>query len=227
MYLIRFLIAIGIFLVLLAGIPRLGMANGIWDCIRKEVGVEVYARKNTKKGTPVFKGIIVLNQRIEIVAQRIIDIGTYDQWIEDCLQVTVLNQTSAMSCKAYMVLDSPWPIANREVVYDIQAVIDKESSRVDIFGVAIVEPHIPVRDGYLRISDAEYHVTLIEIAPGKTQVLYQSRIDLGGNITEFMTEYLIGNLVFDSLQNLRALTEKVNPSQTQNRFVRQFNRAEY
>ncbi len=180
-------------------------AERTWQLFQEDHELTVYTLKTEEYVDCEFKAIGIIHQPIEVVGAALMDIPTYMKWIHGCRDVKLLKKKNDSNCEVYFAIDLPWPFYNRDIIYRITNDATDGEERLIIQGIAIEKADVPTREGYDRVVEAHFHLTLEKITDSSTKVIYESKTDPSFNAPAYLSRMICGNMVYNSMVNLKKL----------------------
>jgi hypothetical protein len=199
----RIALVIKIILILFAD-PASLIAGNEWELIEKEDDVGVYARKVTGHSELEFKSVCLVKQPIEVIGSVLSDIPSYPKWFFKCIESKKIStkNTSETNFFLYIAIDAPWPFPDRDVVYKTEVSIDRASGKVDIYSTALKEQFVPLRSGYVRITDSEHRWILESVSAAQTRITFINRTNAAGMFAKYISDPGTRDTTVRSLKNL-------------------------
>ena len=181
-------------------------AGGDWKFIANEAGVTLYSRKVSGHSELQFKGVCLIDQPLEVIGTVLSDIPSYPKWFFKCIESKKISieNTSELNYYLYIAIDTPWPFYDRDVVYKSIVVIDSDLGKVVIKSTALAEPFIPLRSGYVRITDSQHQWILEKVSSEQTHVTFINRTNAAGPFTNYISNSGMRDTTVFSLQNLKS-----------------------
>jgi hypothetical protein len=176
-----------------------------WVFIEKNQGVTMHSRKVDGHAESEFRGSSTIDQPLEVVGAVLADIPSFTRWFYKCIQARKIpDKTSTdLNFLLYIVIETPWPLWNRDVVYAATTTIDIASGNIKIQGHARQDAAVPIRKDHVRITDSELQWTLERLDSNQTMVTFTKRINAGGNLGSYLSDAGCKKTVFSSLVNMR------------------------
>ena len=181
------------------------LAESPWQLHQEGHELTVYTREAEDAVGNEFKAVIIIHQPAEAIGAILMDLKTYSKWIDGCVDVNFLNKHNNSNNEVYLAINTPWPFYNRDVIFRIKndAILGEEGMIVQ--GKAIEEANVLTRKGYVRVTDAYFHVLLEKMTDSSTKVIYQSKIDASFNMPSCLSRRICANMVYNSMVNLKKL----------------------
>ncbi len=117
-----------------------------WVFIEKNQGVTMHSRKVDGHAESEFRGSSTIDQPLEVVGAVLADIPSFTRWFYKCIQARKIpDKTSTdLNFLLYIVIETPWPLWNRDVVYAAATTIDIASGNIKIQGHARQDAAVPL-----------------------------------------------------------------------------------
>lgn len=160
-------------------------------------------------GQKEFQAQADILQPIDVVGSILMDIPFYSHWIGNCKRIVLLEGMNAMAGIAFFEMDMPWPISDREVIFRIKTTVDPKQKRIHIHGEALKNHPYPVSESNIRITDAEFNITLANLEPYKTRMTVTNRFYFGKIINQSpsLSNLLAGASLSSSMTNFKELSK--------------------
>ena len=178
-----------------------------WELVEVKDGVEVFESAWEEYSEHQYKGVSVLEQPIEIIAAVLSDISTYPTWFHRCSQATKMKDknSSVLDFFLYIIIDVPWPFADRDAVFHAETTMDGEVGRLEIRSRAQADSEVANHQDFVRITDSEQRWILEKIAPRTTRTTFINRTAGSGSMAAFIADLGSRATVVESLINLRTV----------------------
>ena len=175
-----------------------------WNFIEKDQGVTIYSRKLAAHAESEFKGTRIYNQPVEVIGAVLADIPSYPRWFFNCIQASKIpdRTSSNLNFLLYIVVKTPWPLWNRDVIYTTETRVDIVSGKIMVWGTAVQETLIPLKQKHVRVTDSALEWVLERLDDNRTMVSFTKRINVGGSIGSYLSDAGCRKTIFESLVNL-------------------------
>jgi len=196
-------------LLVLTLFATISAAGGDWQIVSDGDGTTLFVRELRGHSEAQFKGVCVVDRPIEDVGSVLSDIGSYPKWFFRCIEAkkVPLKNSSEHHFFLYVAIDTPWPFADRDVVYETRVRIDPASGKVVIRSQALKKTTLPSRRRYLRITDSEHEWILEKISAGRTRIIFINRTNVAGPFSNYISNPGIRDTTVYSLTNLKKILE--------------------
>lgn len=196
-------IVILFWLMFVAGGSSTASVDG-WTFLEKDRGVTMHSRKVDGYAESEFKGSLIVNQPIEVIGAVLTDIPAYTDWFFSCVQARKIpgKASTNLNFQIYIVVEPPWPLWKRDVIYQTRTRIDFPSGVVLVRGKALRETSVLNREKHVRVTDSALEWALQRLDETRTMVTFRNRINVGGNIGNLLSNLGCRKTIFESLINL-------------------------
>ena len=174
-----------------------------WNLKKDKDGIEVYTRTFEGSLFDEFKGLTTIeNSSLEKVLAVILDVKNYGSLFPDCMNPKVLKQDGKYYDIHYIQVKAPWPVKNRDTVYEQKTVID-ENGKHALVSLKPLPDFIVEDKDFLRIREGSGFWELEEDENGNVMVVYQFHGEPGGEIPAWLANSFVVTQPFQTLVNLK------------------------
>lgn len=179
-------------------------ADEDWVFIQENQGVTIHSRKVAGHAESEFKGTRIIHLPVEVIGAVLADIPSYPRWFFNCtLAKKIPDKTSTdLNFRLYIVVETPWPLWNRDVIYDARTAVDLPSGKIMVRGKALQDASVPVKEKHVRVSDSIIEWNLERLDDKRTTVAFTKRINIGGSIGSYLSDAGCRKTIFESLVSL-------------------------
>lgn len=180
-----------------------------WKLRREEAGVKIYTR--SVEGSPFeeFKGIVTISSTtLTKVLDVITDVKNYPNNFPNCSSAQVLEQKGKYSDIHYLTINAPWPVADRDAIYEAATSFSENGKRAQIKLTPLGDYKAELKN-YIRVHNGSGFWDLEEVAPGTIQVVYQFHADPAGEIPAWIANTVIVYNPLKTLESLRNLVKRI------------------
>jgi hypothetical protein len=177
-----------------------------WTLRKDSEGIKVYTRNNPTSDFDEAKSEMVVDSRIEVVAEVLRDIESFPGWMYGCLKTSFVEKKDRSNFTFYFVFNSPWPVSDRDVTVKVATTFDLQVGKATIKLESVNHPSRPENSDYVRMRELKGEYTLEYLSRNKTKVTYWVKIDPGGSIPASLANLTSVDLPFETLNGLRAKT---------------------
>lgn len=188
-------------MLLLWALPGL-LAAQSWNFIKEQDGIKIYTRQESGKSLRAFKGTTVINAPAEKVFTLIEDVNHTEWWDKNLSQIKVLAYEKNKRARYYLVYDTPWPVANRDLCVEVTVSMDPDK-RIYSVSTASLNGVIPERKDKVRIRDYRQTWTVSAAGENSSNVVLEGYLDPVGNIPVWISNKLIIQTPINSILGVR------------------------
>ncbi|HEY6881612.1 MAG TPA: START domain-containing protein [Polyangiales bacterium] len=182
-------------------------ANEQWKYIDQDDGIHTWMLEIPGQDLPGFRGQTVIQSGLKNVLDHMLDLKSHTQWMYRCSESTMLERTGETSAILYNRTSAPWPVWDREVVANSSVDLAADHSAATVRFANIDYAKKPVPSRVVRMPKLVGFYKLWQVAPGKTKVLYQVEVDIGGSIPKWLASRAARDLPYTTLLKLRERVE--------------------
>ncbi len=218
-----------VFSILLIFDGAIGTASDGWVFIEKSRGVTLNSRKLAEHAESEFKGTLILNQPIEVIGAVLADIPSYPRWFFNCIQARKIPDASStnLNFQLYIVVKTPWPLWNRDVIYSTETRVDIPSGKIMVRGKALQDAVIPIQERHVRVTDSALEWVIERLDDSRTAVSFSKRINAAGNIGSYLSDLGCRKTIFESLVNLVQIAADPKYAALGNRLKEEYGKNKY
>ncbi|MEK6623902.1 MAG: START domain-containing protein [Bdellovibrionota bacterium] len=183
----RLLMPICVILSLVLSVSSNAAINAEWKKIKNRKGVDVFEGVIANSPVVAFRGVSVIDAPIGKVVSVIHDVSRIKEWMSDLAGSRVLERKSVLEKIEYNHTKTPWPLDDRDFVYSVKVVINKEEKSVDILVENATHPDAPPVKGIVRgtLHSSRYYLKSIDNGT-RTHIEVEVLADPNGNIPKWV-----------------------------------------
>lgn len=191
-----------LFAAVLAGLlaSPASFAQDGWTLAKEADGIKVYVRKVDNSPLREFRGEVAVKSTPEDVVRVLRDANAFRKWMPDVAASELLKATDTEQYH-YLENKAPWPVSNRDGVYHFT--YTRPGDGTIVVRVEAVPDYLPVREGKVRIPQAEGQWKLVPSADG-VNVTYQMHASPGGSIPNWLANQTVVDTPYGTLKALRS-----------------------
>lgn len=177
-------------------------AANTWQLSKQEKGINVYVKSKQGSLLKSFKGEVLIKSSLVPLVAILEDPSSFPRWMHQTKSAQKLKEINQASSYIHVVTDMPWPVIDRDSVTLARLTQDKKTKRIQITIKSAPDYIKPIK-GHLRIREMQGKWTLMPLGKGETRVIYEMRVDPGGNLPKWLVNTLSIDIPFYTLDNLR------------------------
>ena len=180
-------------------------SNAEWALQQDDGRIQVFTRPVAGSPFLEVKATALINAPIADIASRMGDGEGCVEWRVMCKSSEVLSVDSDTERNVYMVLDMPWPVADRDMVMRSIADIDTAAKTVTV-QLQDASSKYPEQDYVRAVSNWQYQMKAL----GEEQVefTYIMHTDLGGDLSADLINPRVVESTYADIKQLQLLAEK-------------------
>ncbi|MGB1205918.1 MAG: START domain-containing protein [Chitinophagales bacterium] len=172
-----------------------------WELAKEKNAIKVYTRTSSSSTLKDSKAMVSLPVNPSKVIEFLNDFDNYPTWMHKCSKAKLLKKASDMEYYVYMVIDSPWPVSDRDLISHVTAT--EKSDGTIILDMKSAPDFIPKKDGIVRITDFEGFWKIMPTKQHNVDLIYQFHTDPAGNIPNWMANSTAVDIPFFTLENMK------------------------
>jgi hypothetical protein len=170
---------------------------------KENEGLKVYTCDTTNEKLKILRAELILrNTTFEKLLSFVEDIDNYVNWQYNTVAARLITKSSHHWLRYRMVVDAPWPLADRELVAEMNSRFDSTSQTLHITTRSVVID-TPVQGSMVRIpfSEAKWRVTRLN--QSSLKIDYTLRVDPGGYVPAWLANMAMAEGPFYSFSKLK------------------------
>lgn len=192
-------IVVGLFTITMA------FAQGAWELAKQKDGITIHNRKMEGTKLKEYKGTVVLNASLSQVLSILQNYQMHDKFVFKAKKGSVeVLKKNGNDLYTYMVIETPWPASNRDIVTHYHTHAPAKDGSVTI-NVSAVKNMKPEQKGIVRVEEMKGYWKVTPLNDGKVEVIHQAYSRPGGNVPEGMANSASVDAPFDMLTKLKSL----------------------
>lgn len=177
-----------------------------WNLKVDKDGIKIYTRAIAGSDVEEFRGEISVKTNLSGVLTAIDSVSEYPKWMYKCFYAERIKRVDQSSGYIYSVIDSPWPLSDRDLCtfYTV-----KQDTLTRIVTITMIgkKDYIPEKPDKVRIPAMKGFWQLIPVAKGVTKIVYQVHCESGGIVPAAVVNAYITDTPYYNLLNLRKIVE--------------------
>ncbi len=179
-----------------------------WREINNRNGIQVLSRHVPGSKIIAFRGIVTIDSDIGVIINTINDKSRHKQWVARLKENKTLRLDSPFESLEYTRVNCPWPVSDRDFVFNSTAEIDEEKDVVKMHLRSVADPLMPPRKGVVRAELHKSLYTLTRLEKGKTRVSVEFHGDPKGWVPAWVFNIFQRRWPMVTLTRLRNHTTK-------------------
>jgi hypothetical protein len=190
--------------------------NAGWSLMLDRKGVKIYTRDWPGSSFVAIKAEQLIHSSLSNIVANYADIDSFPEWVKDMDDAYSLSAfDAARSRKVYMKMNLPWPLGDRDIVSGQSYEQDEQTKVVRIREWNEADA-IPVNKGIVRMPRLNNEFILLPEGQNRTRMIWQGHTEPGGYIPAFLVNWLIEDVFYVSVINMKARFESPEYHKTVN-----------
>ena len=179
-----------------------------WHFVKEKKGAKLYTRPVKNSKYPEIRATTQCDASIEALLEVLLDSSSYTEWLPDCIEAStleLLNKDPLMGqFLLYFVIDSQWPVKNRDFVIKSNAYFDwdKGIAGVDLTSASTSEYNYPLRKGRYRVDVFKSSFKFERLTRNSTKITYTSYSEAAGKAPVAIVNSVSKGLTFKTVKTL-------------------------
>ena len=177
--------------------------NGNWEFRVEHKGIKIYSSRVSGSDIYGFKGELELRVSLKKLISLFHDMANFKRWVHRLVELEVLEKHDFTEYVMRQVIDTPWPLQQREVIMRSLQVSAGDNA------IALTmkeEPdYLPLNPKYHRVQHATGIWVFSPNGHGVVQVTFVMHLDPGQDVPPPVSNAGLFEVPFYSLKNLRTL----------------------
>jgi hypothetical protein len=149
-------------------------AEDEWKLVKKADDIEVYVRPYKNSNINECKGIITISAPIDIIYAIISYAPLHKKLMHTCYESFLVRPWEKGCQVHYFAFTAPWPIGNRDLLYETCAKFDREKGDMVVTSRVVTDASVPVNGKLVRVTDSNNTWILEKLGTDKTRVIYRN-----------------------------------------------------
>ncbi len=175
--------------------------SGSWELAKEKNGVKVFTRTSASSSLKDSKAMVNLPANSDKVIELLNNFDNYPKWMHKCTKGKLLKRISETECYVYTVIDSPWPVSDRDLITHVVAT-EKNDGTI-ILEMKGIGDFIPKKDGMVRITDFDGFWKIAPADNNTVDLIYQFHTDPAGSIPDWMANMTSVDIPYFTLENMK------------------------
>jgi len=178
------------------------------ECVLKKEkdNIKVYTCKSdTSKFRSLKAEFVISNTSIPKLKAFLFNAPNFVNWQYNTIESSALEIISDNEMIYRVVVDAPWPVANREIIVKISA--DIRSDDFAYFNVVTAPSQLPEIGDLVRVPFFRARWTVRRLGQS-LHAVYNLDIDPGGYVPPFLVNMATADGPYESFRNLKILLEQ-------------------
>jgi hypothetical protein len=184
----------------------ISMAQTQWELVKNKDGIKVFNRRIEGSKLKEFKGNVIIKATVNDVVKVLSNPGNHDKFMYKAKKgsVEIVKKDSNGDFYTYMIIETPWPASNRDLVTKYHKEAPDKDGTI-IINVSAVNNMKPEIRGNVRVESMKGYWKVTPLANNMVEVTHQAYSSPGGNVPDGLANSASVDAPFQMLESLRKL----------------------
>jgi hypothetical protein len=178
-----------------------------WTFVKEKDGIKIYTRREAGKPLKSFRGVTDIHASAAKVYNLIGNVKNLDWWDKSVREIRVLYYEKDARSQYYLIYDSPWPVADRDLC--VEAIIKTDP----VTGIRTVHSKplpgvVPERSDLVRIKDYWQSWTLEPTGKDVVHAVLEGYVDPAGSVPDWIYNMVITETPLKVIRGVKQRLEK-------------------
>jgi hypothetical protein len=178
-----------------------------WDFIKEKDGIKIYTRKEAGSSVKSFRGVADIHAPVASAYNLIGNVKNVDWWDKNVREIKILAFEKDKHSQYYLVYDSPWPVADRDLCVDATITTDPVTGVRTVVSVPLPGV-VPERPGLVRIKDYRQQWTITPTGKDSFHAVLEGRVNPGGSVPDWVYNMVITDTPLKIFRGIKQRLEK-------------------
>lgn len=190
-----------------------GECFGQKNCSLKkdENGIKIYTCKEPDKKYHSVKAEFYLNAKIQDYKSFLRDVKNYPNWQFKTKDTKVLKSSENNGFLYYAIIDSPWPVADRDMVLQLR--FEQPSSDRLRVVVESKPDHYKQNNKFVRVPRSISIMELVQTEDNLIKMEYYVSADPGGSLPAWVVNMFCTEAPYETFSNLKRMLPEYDSRQ--------------
>ena len=187
-------------------LPTLLLVGTVWAGEWENLGVTnditVYRKQEGNTGLYAFKGETTSDLPVGQLMGILRDESVSKEWVNMMMFGTVVETYSENHLLLHQGYDLPWPVSDRDYVFDKKVVYDAEKKIATVHLTSVESPKVPVSSDFVRARGERTFWQFSVAENGKTNIVVEVLTDPEGSLPDWAVNSIQADWPHKSITSL-------------------------
>lgn len=175
---------------------------GEWKSLGVTNDVAVYRKQEEGTGLYAFKGEATSDLPVGQLMGILRNEDISKEWVDMMMFATVVETYSDNHMLLHQGYDLPWPVSDRDYVFDKKVVYDTDKKRATVHLTSVESPKVPVSSDFVRARGERTFWQFTVAENGKTNITVEVMTDPEGALPDWAVNSIQADWPHKSITNL-------------------------
>ncbi len=173
-----------------------------WELRKNEDGIKVYTKPTKGDGLDAFRAEMEINLSVAKIEDFLRHMDKYRNAFPDTKELKILSRPNDSTQIQYALTDAPWPVSDRDGVYELIFHMDKKTGNIKTVARAL-PAYLPRKVDIVRIEKSNTFWIVEKLGANKCRLEYIVNADPGGNIPDWLANSAAVDVPFNTFYNIK------------------------
>jgi hypothetical protein len=191
-----------------------------WRYEKSAGGAVAYTRSVPNSSFKEYKVETEVDATLTQVVAVLMDVRSLPQWVERCIEASILEEITPTESITRTVTASPFPLKNREAIAHGRLTQDPTTKVVVLESNGRFD-YLPLNPKYERVHSLRSRWVLTPKANGKVHIQLIGHTDPGGIIPAAIANHFVVMIPLNTIKNLRNQIKKEKYATARLKYIRE------
>ncbi len=188
--------------VAVGALPGFARASD-WEVIAEKDGIVVSRRAVEGRSFPQLRAVGEVPGTPYEVLAVLLDVSAHVRWMPDCVESKSLRRLDAWRNVVYTRTDAPWPVSDREAIFENEVTFLDPPSKLNVTFEAIAAPDVARARGTVRMKSVNGFYLIESLDASRSLVHYEINADPAGALPAWLITMKSTRNPYQTLVGLR------------------------
>jgi len=173
-----------------------------WELQKNESGIKVFTRSTTNSSFNSFRAEMTVKNSVAEVVHLLKHMDKYPNIFPDTKELKILNRPNDSTQVQYSLTDAPWPVSDRDGIYEMVFVKTSSGKGVIVRSRALPD-YLPEKEDVVRIRKSQSSWNIYPVDSDHIRIEYEVSAEPGGSIPDWLANSAAVEVPFQTFVNLR------------------------
>ena len=182
-------------------------AEGQWELIKNESGIEIYSKSGNNSEYIEIKGVSEVRSNLKAFVALMKDVNGFKQWMHAAKETSLIRKNNDYHFSYYMHSDIPWPAKDRDVVLNLKIFRNSKNGSIYIKTKNIIGA-IPEKNNIQRIDSVESSWRFVPIGEDRIKIIFKTRVKPAIQLPDWLAERIYNLGPYHTIKNMKQVVQK-------------------
>lgn len=178
-----------------------------WTLRKEQSGIQVYTAPVEGSDFRAFRAVMTIKSDLTSLVAALYDVENHYQWMPNISSSSLLANHSGQVLIAYTIAKAPWPVTDRDGVYEFRYTYQADDGSV-IARISATPDKETIYKDKVRIEYAEGYWKFTPQSNGMVEVVYELHTDPNGSIPSWLANSVVVDTPLETMKGIREQSGK-------------------